>query len=93
MNLPEFDVELAVDNIAVEAVELGTDEVEDFFVPTEIFIETPSTLLFETMIADDVAGNVWIGAVVFYPGSPDWCLQVITKNGEMVLRKLLSKTD
>lgn len=42
------------------------------------------------MIVDDELDNVWVGAIAFYPNSPDWCLQVITKNGEMVLRIQLS---
>lgn len=90
----EFDVEVAVDDIAIEAVELGTDEVEDFFVPVEVLEAVPDLLLYEIMLADDAEGNVWVGAVAFYPDSPDWCLEIVTKNGDMVWRKpLLKGTD
>ncbi|NYF23560.1 hypothetical protein [Sporosarcina sp. JAI121] len=84
-----FAVELAADEIGVEATELGLDEVEDFFIPRELFQVVPATLLYEIMIADDNRSNEWVGAVAFYPNLPDWCLQVITKNGKMVSRKLL----
>lgn len=75
--------------IGVEAVELGTDEVEDFFVPREIFMEQPSSLLYELMIYNDDLYNEWVGGIAFHPDSPEWCLQVITKNGELVFRKTL----
>lgn len=91
--LMEFTVEVAAEEIGVEAVELGLDEVEDFYVPKELFEAIPETLLYELMIVDDELGNVWVGAIAFYPNSPDWCLQVITKNGAMVLRKVLSIVD
>lgn len=82
----DFGVEVIVDEIGVEAVELGLEEVEDFFVPIEIFDDLPETLLYELMIVDDELANVWVGAIAFSPNSPDWCLQVITKNDELVFR-------
>lgn len=85
----DFGVEVIAEKVGVEATELGLDEVEDFFVPSELFDNLPETLLYELMIMDDELDNVWVGAIAFYPNSPDWCLQVITKNGEMVLRNLL----
>jgi hypothetical protein len=85
-----FQVIVAIEDIAVEATELGLDEVGDFFVPSELFDIAPETLLYEIMIVDDEKkNNEWIGAIAFYPNIPDWCLQVITKNGEMVLRNVL----
>ena len=86
--LTEFAVEVAVEEIGVEATELGIDEVEDFYIPNELFDDLPETLVYEIMIVDDELANVWVGAIAFYP-EPEWCLQVVTKNGELVLRNLL----
>lgn len=85
----EFDLELSAEDISVEAIELGLSEVESFFVPSELFEVVPETLLYEIMLVEDTAENEWVGAVAFYPETPEWCLQVITKNGELVFRKTL----
>jgi len=85
----DFDVEIEANDIGIEATELGMDEVEDFFVPRELFDELPETLVYEIMIVDDEQNNVWVGAVSFYPSSPEWCLQAIMKNGDLVFRKVL----
>ena len=85
----DFDMEVSAEEISVEATELGLSEVESFFVPGELFEVVPETLLYEIMIADDETKNEWVGAVAFYPNLPDWCLQVITKNGELILRNVL----
>lgn len=84
-----FNVEVSTDEISVEATELDLSEVESFFVPCEQFEVVPETLLYEIMLAEDKTEYEWIGAVAFYPNIPDWCLQVVTKNGELVLRKLI----
>jgi len=39
------------------------------------------------MVADDEKGNEWVGGIAFHPNS-EWCLQVITKNGNLVYRNL-----
>jgi hypothetical protein len=88
----EFGLEVEASDIGIEATELGMDEVEDFFIPMELFDEIPETIVYEIMIVDDELDNVWVGAIAFYPNSPEWCLQVITKNGEVVLRKLFTKS-
>lgn len=85
----DFGVEVKINNISVEATELGVDEVEDFFVPRELFDELPETLVYEIMVVDDEQNNVWVGAICFYPDSPEWCLQVITKNDDLVFQKVL----
>ena len=85
-----FNVELSPKDFSVETTELGLSEVESFFVPIELFEVVPETLLYEIMVADDANENEWVGAVAFYPNLPDWCLQVITKNGELILRNVLS---
>lgn len=85
----EFSVTVAATEVAVEAIELGLSEVESFFVASELFEVVPETLLYEIMLAEDETKNEWIGAVAFYPNLPDWCLQVVTKNGELILRSVL----
>ncbi|MFD1031854.1 hypothetical protein [Metaplanococcus flavidus] len=89
----QFNLCILSDDIGYEAMELGLDEVEASFVPSELFEEVPATLLYETMIVDDPEGIVWVGAVAYYPHSSEWCLQVITKNDEVVLRKVLPFID
>lgn len=85
-----FELEASAEEVSVEAIELGLSEVESFFVPSELFEVVPETLLYEIMVVEDANDNEWVGAVAFYPNLPDWCLQVITKNGELVLRNVLS---
>jgi len=36
----QFDLVVSVEEVAVEAVELGMDEVENFYVPTEVYLAT-----------------------------------------------------
>lgn len=86
----DFGLEVEANDIGIEATELGIDEVEDFFVPTEVLSQLPTSLLYEIMIVDDAEENVWVGAIAFHPNSVEWCLQVITKNDEVVLRNALS---
>ncbi|MFD1031726.1 hypothetical protein [Metaplanococcus flavidus] len=85
-----FHVTVAIEEIGLEATELSTEEVEDFYVPRELFTEVPTTFLYEVMIVDDDQGNEWIGAVAYYPNTPDWCLQIITKNGTLLIRNSIS---
>ncbi|MEK4244471.1 hypothetical protein MKZ20_03900 [Psychrobacillus sp. FSL K6-2684] len=85
----QFGINVDLKVIGYEATELGMDEVEDFFVPSELFDVLPESLVYEIIIVDDIENNVWVGAVAFYPDSPEWCLQVITKNGEKVFRQVL----
>ena len=87
--LKEFGVIAEAEAVAAEATELGIEEVEDFFVPREVIGDLPETFLYELMIVDDEKGTEWIGAIAFHPNSPEWCLQVITKNGEIVYRNPL----
>lgn len=84
-----FDVEVSAEEISVEAIELGLSEVESYFVPSELFEVVPETLLYEIMLVEDETENEWVGAIAFYPNLPDWCLQVVTKNGELILRNVL----
>lgn len=89
----QFALTIQPSDIGYEAMELGTEEVAPSFVPTELFEEPPVTLLYETMVVEDPQDNLWVGAVAFYPHSSEWCLQVITKNDEVVLRNVLSLID
>ncbi len=84
-----FHVKARSEDVAVEAVELGKEEVDCFYLPAEALAELPETLQYEMMIVDDEDRNEWLGAIAFYPHSPEWCLQVITKNGQLVYRKPL----
>ena len=85
----DFGLEVDANDIGLEAIELGTDEVEDFFVPSELLDELPETLVYEIMVVDDEQNNEWVGAIAFHPDSSNRCLQVIMKNGEKVHRKVL----
>jgi len=85
----EFRVIIEADVVAVEATELGIDEVDDFYIPSEVIAKLPETLLYEIMVTDDKEENEWIGAITFHPDSPEWSLQIITKNGQLVYRNLL----
>ena len=66
-----FNVDLSVNDVSVEATELGVSEVESYFVPSELFEVVLETLLYEIMIAEDETETEWIGAVAFYPHRPD----------------------
>lgn len=88
----EFEVKVAVEDIGLEATELGTEEVADFYVPSELFTEVPDKFLYEVMVVDDDYYNEWIGAVVFYPNTSNWCLQIVIKNGDLIKRTLISNT-
>lgn len=77
--------------ISTEAVELGMDEVDECFIPKEVFDRLPETLLYELMIYDDEIHNCWVAGVAFYPDSSEWCLQIIVKNDEIVYREVLPK--
>ena len=87
----KFGVKVTAESIALEGIELGLDEVEDFFVPVELFDELPETLLYEILVADDEEGNEWVGGIAFHDNLQvqNWCLQIITKNGQLVYRNLL----
>lgn len=89
----QFGIWMDATSIGMETVELGMDEVDDCFIPREIFTELPSTLLYELMIYDDDLYNDWVGAVAFHPDSPEWCLQIITCNDEVVYRNVLKLSD
>lgn len=87
----KFRVEVASGEIGYESVELALEEVGQFFVPLELPGTLPETILYDLMVVDDVDGNVWVGAIAYHPGSPDWCLQAITKNDGLVLRNALPR--
>ncbi len=89
----DYGVKVTAQDVSTEGLELGMDEVDAAFIPQELFEIIPSTLLYELMIVEDSEENVWCGTIGYYPNSPEWCLQVITKNDEVQLRKLLSIID
>lgn len=89
----DFHVTVEAEQIGSEATELGLEEVDDAFIPTELFEIAPTTLLYEIMIIDDKGGNLWVGAIGFYPNQPSWCIQIILKNDVLMSRQLLSILD
>lgn len=89
----EYGITVVAEEITVEAVELGLDEVDEAFIPVELFEVPPVTLLYEIMLVEDNEGNTWTGSVSFYPNSPHWCLQLVLKNDTVQLRNLLSVLD
>lgn len=89
----DYGIKVTAQDVSTEGLELGMDEVDAAFIPQELFEVIPSTLLYELMIVEDSEENVWCGTIGYYPNSPEWCLQVITKNDEVQLRKLLSIID
>lgn len=89
----KFRVETTAEEIGYESVELAVEEMGEFFVPLEVPGKLPDTFLYELMICDDADGNVWVGAIAYHPDSPDWCLQVVTKNDNLVLRNALPKSN
>lgn len=82
----EFGVTPLPKDVLLEAVELGINEVEDFYIPRELFKQLPTTFLYEIMMYSDKSGNEYVAGIAFYPKSPEWCLQVITKNNELMVR-------
>lgn len=88
-----FQIKVSSKEIGLEATMLSVDEVDKSYVPYELFTDVPETFLYEIMITDDEEANEWIGAIAFYPNSPDWCLQIIVKNEKLVLRNVLSVND
>ena len=56
-----FGINVDPNVIGYDATELGMDEVEEFFVPCELFNVLPETLVYEIMIFDDEHNNVWVG--------------------------------
>ena len=89
----DFGIKITHEDVSVEGLELGMDEVDSTFIPQELFEVVPSTLLYELMVVDDIEGNVWSATIAFYPNSPQWCLKVITRNDFVKFRKLLSIID
>ena len=53
----------------------------------------PEALIFETMLVYDEEGTEWLGVVALHPETNEWCLQVILKEGEPVLRELVEKEN
>jgi hypothetical protein len=38
------------------------------------------------MLYEDASGTEWLGVIALHPQTNEWCLQVILKDGEPVLR-------
>ncbi|MGV3265854.1 hypothetical protein [Cytobacillus pseudoceanisediminis] len=86
-----FNVNAHPKEISYEGTELHKDEIDEFLVPQELIKNMPETLIFETMLFYDDEGIEWLGAVALHPDTKESCLQVVLKDGEPVLRKLVEK--
>jgi hypothetical protein len=89
----EFLVEVNKDQISYEGNELYLDEIDESLIPSEIIEGLPEALLFETMIFEDSEGTEWIGIIALHPDSREWLLQIILKDGVLVLRKRIEKEN
>ena len=85
----QFGVVANPSEIGIEAVELGLDEVEDFFVPQEVLHVLPESLLYEIMVYEDDQNDEYVAGIAFHPNSPEWCLKAIIQNDELIYRKTL----
>lgn len=89
----EFQVEVDRNQISYEGNELYLDEIDESLVPNEMLIGLPKSLLFETMLFEDQQGTEWIGIIAMHPEDNYWCLQVILKDGNLVLRKRVGQEN
>ena len=89
----EFDVKVDEKQISYEGNELYLDEIDESLIPKEFSMGLAPSLLFETMVFDDEEGTEWIGVIALHPETNEWCLQVILKDGEPVLRKRIEKEN
>jgi hypothetical protein len=89
----EFQVEAERGQIGYEGNELYLDEIDESLIPPNMLDNLPKSLLFETMVFDSEEGTEWIGVIALHPETREWCLQVILKNGEPVLRRKVGKED
>lgn len=89
----EFKVEVERGQISFEGNELYLDEIDESLIPSEMFLNLPESLLFETMLYEDIAKTEWLGVIALHPETNDWCLQVILKDGKSVLRELIKKIN
>ncbi len=87
----QFGIWMDATAISTEATELGMDEVDECFIPKGAFDKLPPTLLYELMIYDDDLYTTWLGAVAFYPDSPEWCLQIILRDDKIVYHEVLQR--
>ena len=87
----EFKVEVDRNQISYEGNELYLDEIDESLIPSEMTKGLPDPLLFETMMFEDEQGTEWIGAIASHPESREWLIEIILKNGEPVLRKLVGR--
>jgi hypothetical protein len=88
-----FQIEVERNQISYEGNELYLDEIDESLVPKELAQGLPEKLLFETMLFDDHQGTEWIGAIASNPDRREWLLEIILKDGEPILRKLVEREN
>jgi hypothetical protein len=89
----KFHVQVTHDQVGYEGTELYVDEIDESLIPKELLETMPEALLFETMLVCDEEGTEWLGVVALHPETNEWCLQVILKEGEPVMRELVEKEN
>lgn len=75
--------------IGYEANELYLDEVDELFIPYGMEDTLPEKMLFETLIFNEEDGTEWLGVIVIDSINSKLLFQVLLKDGEPVLRKLI----
>ncbi|MFV2046287.1 hypothetical protein ACEWK1_02820 [Metabacillus sp. YM-086] len=89
----EFQVVADRNRISFEGNELFLDEIDESLIPSEMATGLPESLLFETMLFEDHHGTEWIGVIASHPDSREWLLQIILKESEPVLRKMIKPLE
>jgi hypothetical protein len=87
----EFQVKVNQNQIGYEGIELYLEEIDQSLIPSELSINLPEALLFETMLFDDERGTEWLGVIALHPERlvpashfERWstCIQTTSKRGE-----------
>ncbi len=89
----KFQVAVNRAQISYEGNELYLDEIDVSLIPSELTTGLPDILLFETMMFEDKQGTEWIGAIASHPDSREWLIEIILKDGEPELRKMVGRRN
>jgi hypothetical protein len=83
----EFKVQADREEVSYEGIQLYRHEIDESLIPSDMLLNLPESLLFETLVFDSPNGTEWLGIVAMDVESKEWYLQVILKDGEPVLQK------
>lgn len=82
--LNDRGVSFEMDELTIEAVELGIEEVDLNFLSEEEFKRLPDSLLFETYCFENEDGSYYFGYAILHPETKmDW-IGVIRKDDEAI---------